>query len=135
MIKTISGRTLDERDLAFNARTYHFSLISTGEDVTNDIYRRDKLALVPDFDERQENYRLSVEKPASGGGRTGTESDLQDLNTNSGSIFVDQVTSDPLAAPLETVDKAVKQVLASSGIRTVLILAALGIAAAIYLKK
>ena len=135
MIKTISGRTVDERDLAFNARTYHFSLISTGEDVTDDIYRRDKLALVPDFDERQENYRLSVEKPASGGGRTATESDLRDLDESTGSIFADQVTSDPLAAPLEAVDKAVKQVLSSSGIKTILILAALGIGAAIYLKK
>jgi hypothetical protein len=136
MITLLDGRQIDEADFAFDPRLYHFSLFSTGEDVTNEIRRADKLRLVPGFDVEKELYRLSVEKPFSGGGnRTASEGELEPRETNTAKILADQLFNDPLGAPLETLDAGVKKVFESSGVRALLIVAALGIAAAIYLKK
>jgi hypothetical protein len=131
MITLINGRNVDEAVIAFDANTYHFTLRNTGEDVTNEIRRADKLALVSGFDIARDNNRLYAEK--KGGVASGK--DLEPLETNTFKIFGQQILNDPLAAPLETVDKGVKQIFASSGIQTLLVVAGLGIAALILLKK
>jgi hypothetical protein len=127
MITLINGRNVEETDLVFNEKTYHFTQRSTGADVTNEIRRADKLALVRGFDVGRENNRLSSEKSGA--------PDLEPRETNVFKIFGQQILDDPLDAPLETLDAGVNKVLKSSGIQTILVVAALGIAALIMLKK
>lgn len=135
MITLLDKRQVEESEFAFNKSNYHFTLRRTGEDVTNLIAREDKRALVPGFDDTKENYRLSVEKPVSGGGRQASENDLEGATTNTAEIFGRQIIDDPLEAPLETLDSGVKKILSSSGIQTILVVAALGITAVILLKR
>lgn len=135
MITLLDGRSVAEDDFAFEERIYHFTLFSTGEDVTNLVRRSDKLALVPGFDVDKENWRLSVEKPATGGGRPANPSDLEPLPTSTAGIFADQILNDPIGATLETLDAGVNKLVSSSGVRTIAVVAVLVIAAAIYFKK
>jgi hypothetical protein len=135
MITLLDGRQIEESDLAFNKASYHFTLRKSGEDITNDISREDKRRIVPGFDDTKENYRLSVEKPATGGGRQASEKDLEGATTNTAEIFGRQILEEPLEAPLQTLDSGVKRVLSSSGIQQILIVSALGLGALILLKK
>jgi hypothetical protein len=135
MITLLDGRQMTDDNFALDERNYHITLESTGEDVTNLVTRADKIALFPGFDIERESYRLSTEKPASGGGRTATERDLEPLDESTASIFVGQILHDPLAAPIQTLDATVDQVFASTGVRKILVVAALIVAAAIYFKN
>jgi hypothetical protein len=103
---------INEAELTFNPDNYHFAF--RGQDVTNLISRADKIRLVPDFDIDRENYRLSSELGAGGYGQDA-------LNESVGGIFVDQMLTDPLGAPLEALDAGVKKLLDSTGVRILLI--------------
>jgi hypothetical protein len=130
------GREVESNDLSFNRNIYHFTRRSTGEDVTNLINRADKLRIVPDFDIDSDLLRSSRERPFSGGGRVVTgPQDIEPLEESTAKIFAEQILNDPLDAPLDTLDAGVKKVFESTGVRTILIFAALGIGAAIYFKS
>lgn len=135
MITLINGGTVGENDILFNEKTYHFTQISTGEDITNEIRRADKVRIVPGFDTEKDLLRASAEKPFSRPGTIASPQDLEMLEESTTKIFGQQILNDPLAAPLETLDAGVKKVFESSGVRTILIFAALGIVAVIALKK
>lgn len=115
-MKLIDGRQIDDSDVTFDSSSYHFFIPATAEDITNVIYRRDKLRLVPDFDITKENYRLSAE--IGHGAKFGDEP-LDESTTNA---LTDQLIHDPLGAPLAALDSGVKQLFSGSGIRTLLLI-------------
>lgn len=128
-ITGISGKGYAVNGISFDAETYHFTYGETDVDITNDITRADKLLLVPDFDITKENYRLSSElgnyKPGG----------IQPLDDSTASNFVKQITTDPLAAPLDTLNKTVDKLIAAPGLRKLALLGFLGLAIYFALKQ
>ena len=55
------------------------------------------------------------------------------LPTSTASIFVSQVINDPLAAPLDALDKGVKQIFDSEGVKSIVVIAVVGLVAAIMI--
>jgi hypothetical protein len=99
----LDNRTVSDDQIAFNHETYHFTIAATGEDITDEIRRNDKLRLIPDFDVDKDNYRLSDEL---GNGKTsGVKFGTAPLQDNTAAIFAEQILTDPLAAPLESANK------------------------------
>lgn len=127
MITLLDGRQVALSNISFDSDTYHFTLIDTGEDVTNLISRADKLANWPDFDPTIDNTRASNE--ASGG--TGP---VAPLNTSTASIFTNQILTDPLAAPISALNSAVAELSASSGIQKIGLILGLGLAAIVLVE-
>ena len=128
-IRLISGQSADSSQIDFNPSNYHFTL--NGVDITNDIYRADKLRLVEDFSIERENLRLSSEAPAS---NTPSGAGLDPLTESTLGIFAGQIFTDPLAAPLGALDKGVGQFFGSSGIQTILVIGGLAFVAYMLLK-
>lgn len=95
MITLSDGRQVSLGNIAFDTSTYHFTLIDTGEDVTNLISRADKNANWPDFDPTVDNTRASNE--AAGG-----SGPVAPLDDSTASIFANQILTDPLAAPINS---------------------------------
>lgn len=125
-IEGISGRQYDSEFLTLNDATYHITAAG-GVDVTNDIRRADKLALWPSFDVDKENRRLSNER----NGGYGPAGKLEDSTTV---ILGGQLLNDPLAAPLDTLNKAINQVFTAPGVlKALVIVAAVGVG--VYLVK
>lgn len=125
-ITLISGKQIPAEMVVFDERQYHF--FYQGSDITNDIYRRDKIALVPGFDIERDNYRVSAEKGS--GVRYGNEP----LNDSTLDAFGNQILNDPLGAPLETLDAGVKKIMASSGIKTILFAGVAVVALVVFIK-
>jgi hypothetical protein len=136
------GRTLSEDEFFFDPETYHFTL-ANDEDVTNLIRQADKIRMIPDFDQNEDLRRLSAERAARGGTsavNSGAPTPMgpasrEELDESTASIFVGQILHDPLAAPIQTLDSTVDQVFASSGVKKLVVVAALIVAAAIYFKN
>ncbi len=105
----------------FNATTYLFKI--GNRDITNLIRRADKNYYFPEFDPLRDNIRLS----------TGNATTAQ-LETSTGRIFLEQITTDPLDAPLDAFDAAVDKVIGSSGIQTVLIVGFIGLGLLLVVK-
>jgi hypothetical protein len=116
-ITLLDGRTEDTANIYFDPATYHFSDTATGEDLTNQIRRADKQNNWPNFDPYVDNQRIYNETRQGGVGPLG------DLPTSTAGIFADQILTDPLAAPLDALSAGVKQVFASSGVKTLVIVA------------
>lgn len=59
------------------------------------------------------------------------------LDDSTASIFIDQLLTDPLAAPLDALDKGINQIFNSEGVKTILTVVAVGavIALVIYASK
>lgn len=114
---------VDESKIEFNEDNYHFSLNTQNNvlDITSDIKRADKLKLVPWFDIERENYRLSSEM-----GHTPGQSQ-EPLSESTIGAFTDQIFHDPLGAPLDALDKGVSEILKSSGVQVILVIAAIGV--------
>jgi hypothetical protein len=106
-MKLINGAEIPEKDVAFNPATYRFHSVSTGQDWTNLIYRADKLRLVPGFDVERENLRISAD--TGRGGNRGEEK----LNESTASAFLHIVSTDPLGAPIDALDRTVTRVIDS----------------------
>jgi len=119
-ITLLDGRTEDTANIYFDPATYHFSDSATGEDLTNQITRADKQNNWPNFDPYVENQRIYNET------RQGGVGPLPDKETNTGVILADQLLTNPLAAPLDALTAGVKQVFASEGVKTLLIVAVIG---------
>ena len=134
-ITLISGRKIDSSAILFDGSNYHFSIEETGEDITNDIRRADKLTLVPGFDIERDLRRASVEKPASGGGRTATSQDLDPLDESTARIFGKQIVTDPFSAPLESANNLAQKFFSLPGLQKVLIVGALAAVLYIAVKK
>jgi hypothetical protein len=127
IVTLLDGNTVDSSSIVFDDRSYHFYIGAT--DITRDLRRVDKLELVPNFDVERDNIRASQEAHGK------TLQEYVPLQTNAGVIFVDQITTDPLAAPLESVDSAVKKVLSSTGVKKILIVGIVVLAVVIYFKE
>jgi hypothetical protein len=67
MVTFISGRQVEDYDLNFNKSNYHITLFSTGEDVTADVFRADKIRLFAGFDPAVDNDRLYREQEIAKG--------------------------------------------------------------------
>lgn len=129
IITLLSGRMVDEGNIEFNEDNYHFSENTKQNvlDITDDIKRSDKLYLVPWFDIEKENNRLSSERGHTPGQGLGSKSE------STVGIFTEQIFTDPLGAPLDALDKGVKQVFSSTGIRFFLVVGVL--VGSVYLYK
>ena len=119
----LDGRTVVDTAVSFDPVSYHFFL--GGEDITDQIRRTDKLRIVPNFNVERENIRLSEERGAQAG--LGNEP----LNDSTGSIFVDQIVNDPLAAPMESFNRQVEKLFALPGFKKLLVVG--GIVAVVVL--
>lgn len=122
-ITLLDGRSVQVSNIFFNPDNYHFTLSPTGEDITNKIRRSDKLSNWNNFDPETDNIRLST-------GNSNTEP----LNESTTSIFVDQITSDPLSAPLETLNNVIDKVIAAPAIKKLAIGAAIGLGIYLIIK-
>ncbi len=124
------GRVFAADDnLSFNRGTYHFYY--GNEDITNLISPTQKRALVADFDNETENYRVSAEQGA--GGKYGN----QPLDDSTGSVFVDQVIEDPFAAPIESASNQINAVLKEPAFRMlgIILLVGVGLYVTVKLSK
>lgn len=128
-ITMLDGRRIDSDDLTFDRESMRFSL--SGIDVTNNIKQADKVANFPGFDRAKDNERAYVEAYVKSRGQvppsTGSTSTL--------GIFTKQITTEPLAAPLESLDKTVGQIARSSGVQTIIITAIIGYGLYLYFQS
>lgn len=128
MITLIDGRIVDENSVEFNSGTYHFLL--NGEDITDNIYRKDKENFYG-FDATKDNERIYQEKYAlAHGGKSAPPVG----STSTLGNFWDQMTSDPLQAPIETLNHTVAKITGSSGVRTLTIAAVVVVVVILFVK-
>jgi hypothetical protein len=128
-ITGISGKSYAVNQLSFDKETYLFTYGDAEIDVTNDIYSKDKQLLVPDFDLATENYRRAS---ANGDYKPGG---IQPLDESTASIFVSQITTDPLAAPLETLNNTFDKLVAAPGVRKFVLLGFIAVGIYFVLKQ
>lgn len=128
-ITGISGATYNVHELEFDNESYHFTYGSYSQDVTKDIKFADKLLLVPDLDQKKELLRVSSE---SGHYTPGGSTPLEE---STAVILADQLTTDPLAAPLQALSNGFDEVIKNSGVRKFALLGFLGLAIYFIVKK
>jgi hypothetical protein len=122
IVTLLDGRTVDSSELVFHPDTYH--VFFNGEDVTNNMRQYDKRQIWPDFDQSVDNERAYAE-------RYFREHGTQPPPTGSSSTFVNfwqQIATDPLAAPLETLDATTSKLWENKTVKTVIIIAGIGVA-------
>jgi len=127
MIQLLDGRQVDKSSVFFDDSNYSFKLGGTGEDITRLIRAIDKQTFAG-FDQTVYNeivYVQHYQATHSGALPAGVGS------TSTWGNFVNQLVTDPLAAPLQTFDSAVNQIFSSTGVKSLLILAA--VAAGIFI--
>jgi hypothetical protein len=112
-ITLLDGRTANTDQIAFDPVTYHFTLNS--EDVTALISRADKQNNWPNFDPAVDNTRLSNQN------QNGVNLPEPDLPTNTGGILVNQLLTDPLAAPLDSIKSEFNKVFATTTGKVIII--------------
>lgn len=113
MITLLDGRQVDPANIVFDPNSYHFTLNS--EDVTALISRADKIANWPDFDPTVDNTRLSNQA------QNGVNLPQPDLNTDTALIFANQILTDPLAAPLQSLRNEINSVFATTSGKVLII--------------
>ena len=111
------GRQVDSTGIYFDANTYHFWLGS--EDITNKVKRADKISNWAKFDATVDNERLYAEKYVRENGKQPPPVG----STSTFKLFVNQITTDPLSAPLEALDKGFKQISGNSTFRVIAVVA------------
>jgi len=124
LIQLLDGRQVESSNVFFDDTNYSFKLGGTGEDITRLIRAVDKQTFAG-FDQTVYNDIVYVQ------GYQRTHNGALPANVGSASTwsnFVQQITTDPLAAPLQALDSTVNQILGSTGVKTLLIVAALGLA-------
>ncbi len=65
----LDGSTIEKSDIQFNPDNYHFTQISTGADLTNNIAQKVKRALVPNFDVAIDDDRVYREGTIAAGNK------------------------------------------------------------------
>jgi len=129
-ITLLDGRMIESETLAFDPETYHFTL--SAEDVTDLIRRADKLAIIPYFDADIENNRIFAENWA----RThGGQQPAPIGSTSTWSNFWQQITTDPLAAPLETLNRGLNQLFTAPAAVKLALLAGVGLVVWLALRR
>lgn len=116
----ISGNAYNVDQIDFDPDTYHFTYGTAQTDITNDLYAKDKYALVPDFDKALENFRRANEN----GDYKGS---TKPLNESTAGIFVDQLINDPLEAPLESLSNEVGKIVDNKGVKVIASVAIVGL--------
>lgn len=119
-ITLISGRVVDSDVVEFDPATHTFTL--NGADITDDIRRNDKRKFVG-FSDEQENLRW-FKKNNPNAPETGSTSTL--------GLFWDQITTDPLDAPLDALDAGVNKILGNTSVKIILGVVAVGVAAYVF---
>lgn len=111
-ITLLDGRTADTSHILFDPVTYRFSADTTGEDLTLKIRLTDKERFAG-FD-RDRWFTISSDLR-----NTGT---IQpELDTSTFSNFWTLITTDPLGAPLEQLNKAVDKFIAAPAIKKIFV--------------
>jgi hypothetical protein len=131
MIQLLDGRQVDGSNVFFDDSNYSFKLGGTGEDITRLIRAVDKQTF-SGFDQTVYNEIVYVQ------GYQRTHNGQLPPNVGSTSTwanFVNQLVTDPLAAPLDTLDSTVSQIFSSSGVKTLLIAVALILAVVLVAKN
>lgn len=114
-ITLLNGRQAWTEEITFDPGNYHFYWGARNLDITDSMTREQKRTF-EGFDDETENRRLYAD--AHGG---------QDFNTGDTTIWGnwwDQMTTDPLAAPLDALDTGVFKAFTSPGFIIVAIIAA-----------
>jgi hypothetical protein len=126
LITLHDGRQVDTGDILFDPASLQsqtppvFTFIPTGENLDNQIRGPDMLDF-PGFDQTAWNnyrYTLTYESQHSG------QAPPPIGSTSTLGNFVDQVTTNPLQAPIESLNAGVKQIFSSSGVVTLGLIAA-----------
>jgi hypothetical protein len=123
IIRMLDGREIDESELVFDPSTYKVTSAVNGENLTNNIRQSDKARVIPDFDKATDNERAYAEKWFRGHGTQPPPPG----STSTMKIFLQQILTEPLQAPLESLNSQIEQATAKNP--TVKILVGLAIAA------
>lgn len=131
MLQTINGESIPESEIRFDELTYHFYW---GErDITSDLYRRDKVRLVPGFNVERENYRLSSEAGFYDGFAGAPAYGQEPLNTGIIGPAINNLVTDPFSAPIESLGNVSNRFFGNSGVAKLLLFGALIFAAYVYI--
>lgn len=133
LINLLDGRQADTEVIDFDSGSYHFAL--NGEDVTNQIKQADKRKFYG-FDVARDDDRIYVETYMHNhGGKAPPEVGSDSFITN----LYNQLTTRPLQAPLDDLNTFVKEnvgdILASSGLQTIVLIGAAGLLAYLIIRK
>jgi hypothetical protein len=128
-ITGIHDQSFAVNQIAFDPETYLFAYGDSQQNITDEIYSKDKQLLVPDFDLATENYRRAS---ANGDYKPGG---IQPLETSTAKILVEQLTTDPLAAPLASLNNTFDKLVAAPGVRKFALLGFLGLAIYFVLRE
>lgn len=129
IINLISGRTADSDRITFNDQTLRFTLAPGAQDITDDIRRADKVAIW-NIDVDRENQRIFAESYARDhDGHLPTP-----LDTSTTSIFLGHILTDPLAAPLDVLNRGIDRFVAAPAITKILVAAGVVITIAAVVK-
>lgn len=124
----LDGSTADVGDITFDQGSYHFTYYN--KDVTNLLTQAQKAAGWKSFDRAKDNLRAYNEAQLAKTGKvpppTGSTSTI--------ALFSEQIFTDPLGAPLESLDRKVAQVAKSTGVQTLLVTAVVGYGLFLFLK-
>lgn len=101
-IELLDGRMVDSGDLSINRTTYRVTNDDTAEDVTALVKQSDKVKVFWNFDRQRDNERASDDAAAARG-----EAPVRVGSTSIFGNFVEQIVTDPLAAPLEAADRTI----------------------------
>lgn len=128
-ITLLDGRQVDSGNVFFDDIDYSFKLGGSGENITALIRAADKRTF-NGFDQTKYNDILYAQNYFR---IHGTYPDAVG-STSVWANFANQILTDPLAAPLDSLNATVSQALGSSGVQKILIFAGLALVALIVLK-
>lgn len=122
-ITLLTGTPVDTGNIHYDPSDFSFTLVDGMgvRDITMNLRASDKQAYFPDYNQAAYNEYLSQQRQP---GATGSTSVLHN--------FISQITTDPLAAPIDALNKGVKQVVGSSGVQTIALLGGLALVAYLY---
>jgi hypothetical protein len=123
------GSTADVGDITFDQSSYHFTYYN--KDVTNLLTQAQKAAGWKSFDRAKDNLRAYNEAKLAQTGSvpppTGSSSTIR--------LFAEQLFTDPLGAPLESLDRKVGQIAKSTGVQTLIITGIIGYGLFLYFQS
>lgn len=125
----LDGRTIQKSDVFFDAANYRFQLSPSGEDITTLLKQADK-RLFNGFDVVKYNEIVYAQHYYKQHGTWPNATGSTSIFTN----FVNQLATEPLAAPLAALDAGVKQLFDSAGFKTIAIGATILIVALLVIK-
>lgn len=126
LVDLLDGRSIESSNLRLNEDNYSVSIVSTGEDVTNNLRQNDKAQIFAGFDRAKDNLRSYVEQyRREHNGATPAPTGDTSLWGN----FWTQITTEPLRAPLDALNTATDSIFENNTVRVLtgvaLIIAAL----------